>query len=133
MKMIIDANVVAYRINVSPSAPQVSESILENDLLAPAFLKIEFHQILWKHRRLTAFTRERIDRLCSLFEEFPIEYVADAGLIAPALDLALAHEMTLYDALYAALAKREAAPLVTADKTLAQKAETAGVDVVLIR
>jgi predicted nucleic acid-binding protein len=49
-----------------------------------------------------------------------------ADLADDALDLALAHGLSAYDACYVALARREAVPLVTADERLVRILKTGG-------
>lgn len=53
--------------------------------------------------------------------DLPISITPTADLAAEALDLALAHDITVYDATYLALAIRETATLVTADEKLAHR------------
>ena len=60
------------------------------------------------------------------------ELNTDPELAVDALDFALTHGITAYDAGYAALAIRRGAKLVTADSGLAQAAQAAGVATTLI-
>jgi predicted nucleic acid-binding protein len=70
--------------------------------------------------------------------KFPETVVVDASVASPdlaslALDLALAHGLSVYDATYAALAERLGAPLVTADGKLARGLEQAGRQAILLK
>ena len=53
--------------------------------------------------------------------------VSTADLIEPALELALAYDLTVYDASYAALAQQLQLPLITADMRLQHKLQDSGV------
>ena len=132
MKLVLDANIVAYRLNDPERAPAIDAAIMGGELLAPEFLKVELHQVIWKHRALPTFTRDWMNALLDDFIQFPIRYVPDAELLAPAFNLACEWDITIYDALYAALAKREASPLLTADRKLAGKAKSAGIAVTIV-
>lgn len=50
--------------------------------------------------------------------------ISTAELVDEALEIALAHEVTAYDACYVALAQRLALPLITADEALVRKMAT---------
>jgi len=56
----------------------------------------------------------RMERLCDL----KVVVSEDRDLVPPAMDLANAEGLSVYDALYVALSDRTGAPLVTADRRL---------------
>ena len=57
----------------------------------------------------------------------PVVLVPDGELTAAARSLAFALNVTVYDALYAALAQRLGCPLATADATMARAIDVAGI------
>ena len=83
------------------------------------------------HRRL--MTPEEARKAFAVLRALPLQTVASPDLAPLALDLALAHGVSVYDATYAALAERPAAPLVTADARLVKKLENAGTKAILLK
>ena len=61
-----------------------------------------------------------------------LKLVNESDILPAAFDLALARGVTVYDALYVALAKREDLPLVTSDEVQAEAAREEGVKVILV-
>src|SRR5512140_644778 len=76
------------------------------------------------HRHL--MSAEQAREAFRILRALPLQTVASPDLAPLALDLALTHGLSVYDATYAALAERLGAPLVTADGKLARKLEDAG-------
>jgi predicted nucleic acid-binding protein len=62
-----------------------------------------------------------------ILRALPLRPVASGELAAAALDLALDHGLSVYDAVYAVLARTLAAPLVTADGRLLAALRKAGI------
>ena len=82
------------------------------------------------HRRLT--TAEEARKAFTILRSFPLQVVSSSELAPIALDLALAHELSMYDGMYAALAERLGAPLVTADSKLVRKLRGSGVKAIVL-
>ena len=105
-KLVLDASAVVRIIEASPEAALMVQALDAADLvLAPELMLTELANTLWKLRRA--------DRLNDLDPQ---------ELLAEALALACHLNHPVYDCLYLALARREAAVLVTADKRLQQLA-----------
>jgi len=84
-------------------------------LIAPAHLLLEVMNALWSHRA----TARQIKRATELLRTLRIDFVEpDVALLARAADLAVEHRITVYDAVFAALAERHGCELVTADAAL---------------
>jgi predicted nucleic acid-binding protein len=87
----------------------------------PDLFYIECSNVLWKYVRRGMMpieqASEAVDRLCRL----ALRPVATASLVSAALEIANAHDVTAYDAVYAALAQQANVPLVTADEALVRK------------
>lgn len=77
------------------------------------------------HRRLMVADRAR--EALTILMRLPLQSVSSPELHLLALDLALTHGLSVYDATYSALAQRLGAPLVTADRKLARKLAEGGV------
>ena len=85
---------------------------------APEFLDPEVANILWKKVRKGDITRAQADAALAHLAAAPIPRTPDAGLVAPAFDLAVQTGRTVYDCLYLALAVRLNGRMVTADDRL---------------
>ena len=59
--------------------------------------------------------------------------VSTADLLVPALELALAQDITAYDAGYAALASQLHLPLITADLTLDRKLQGTQINILVLQ
>jgi predicted nucleic acid-binding protein len=101
-------------------------------LYVPDLFYAECANILWKYVRRfnypAANAHQAIADLCALM----LAPVRTASLIGPALELALAYDITVYDACYAALARELDLPLVTADAALARKLAGSGAQVTML-
>jgi len=85
-------------------------------LHAPTHLLLEVMNALWSHRATAA----QITRAVRLLRQLHIVFVEPApGLLGRAAELAVAHRVTAYDALFAALAEDLGCELVTDDRKLA--------------
>lgn len=89
---------------------------------APAFIYLECANVLWKRvRRDLLSSQQAITHLADLLmvalQVWPIETLCE-----DALRLALAHDLTAYDAAYLALAELLAIPLVSADERFIHRA-----------
>ncbi len=90
-------------------------------MLAPSLLLAEVANVLWqKVERHLLSPDDPVIRQPPT-EWFPFEFVEITGLIEEALKMAMAHHVSVYDAVYVALAVRERAPLYTADAALRQR------------
>ncbi len=98
----------------------------------PDLFYTECANILWKYVRRFSYppanAHQDIADLCALM----LTPVRTADLIGPALELALACDITVYDACYAALARELGLPLVTADAVLARKLAASGAQVTML-
>jgi predicted nucleic acid-binding protein len=120
-RVVVDASVV-LRLVLDGSSE--AEEILRGDeLAAPAVLVSETANGLANAVRFAELELE--DVLTHLDDALglPIELVPDAELAAEALAEAVRRGLTAYDAAYVALAERLQAPLVTADRGLAERYE----------
>jgi predicted nucleic acid-binding protein len=69
----------------------------------------------------------------AVLRALPLQTVSSSELAPIALDLALAHGLSVYDGTYAALAERLDMPLVTADGRLVKKLADAGRKAILLK
>jgi predicted nucleic acid-binding protein len=123
-KLIVDAS-VAVRWFVPALAWQSATALLSTDdtFSAPELILAEAANAFWKSSRagcmMPAEMQRAVTQLPSFFEELaPLRVLADE-----AVELSLGLNHPVYDCFYLALARRERAPLVTADKRLAAAAQ----------
>ena len=123
--LILDASVAAAWVLDDEHEPRADAALARlEDLggLVPPLWHLEVRNVL-----LTAERRGRIaadlvnDRLADL-AELPIQTAAEPDL-DQVLALARAHRLSVYDAVYLALARRHDAPLATLDTALASAAK----------
>ena len=82
---------------------------------------MECANILWKYVRRAGHPADRVAGHIALLLRLPLIRVTTAALVADAARIALAHEITAYDACYVALAERSGAALLTADERLVRR------------
>ncbi|MCY3802618.1 MAG: type II toxin-antitoxin system VapC family toxin [Chloroflexi bacterium] len=129
--LVVDASIVVawlFDDEDEPRADRVLEQLAEDGALVPQLWHLETRNALLtaeRRRRLSPEeVRERLDALKGL----PIATDGEPDLQS-AFDLARAHGLSLYDALYLELAKRKRAELATLDGSLGRAAIAEGMSV----
>ena len=123
--IVIDASVALswlFEDELDDFATQSAERVMRETALVPAIFPAEVANALLfaarKARVAESDVRGALDRIA----ELPIR-VASTGLaLAEEMDLAQRHGLTIYDAMYLALAKRHRAALYTRDNALLRAA-----------
>lgn len=87
-------------------------------LLAPELLLAEVGQVLRKKERTGFLSSEECDAILDAVLALPLETVCHRPLLEDALALARETELTVYDALFLALARGRGADLISADARL---------------
>jgi predicted nucleic acid-binding protein len=87
-------------------------------LFAPDLIYAEAGNTLWKKRRLRELTQCEVGKITDLIVSFPLEVESSRALFALAIDIAIACEVTVYDALYLSMAKVYETQMMTADRKL---------------
>jgi predicted nucleic acid-binding protein len=87
-------------------------------LLAPDLLYAEVGNIIWKKHRFQNLTAEDAEEVLAAFRLVPFMVTSCEALLEEAYRLAVAHERTVYDAMYLALSLRENCRWVTADERI---------------
>jgi predicted nucleic acid-binding protein len=84
-------------------------------ITAPTHLLLEVMNALWSHQA----TAGQVKRAAVLLRDLRVEFVEpDTMMLARAGELAVDHRITIYDAVFAALADHLDCELVTADRKL---------------
>ena len=99
-------------------------------LLAPDYILVESANVLWKHVRRNNLRIEDAESGLTLLQQAEIELIPQAQLLDDALRFAVDVNVAVYDALFAVLAMREMAPLITADVPLIQRLASANVQTI---
>jgi predicted nucleic acid-binding protein len=124
---VVDASVVLkwfLREPDSAAADLLLEKSLndEVELLAPDLILVETASALWK--RVMVRKEMFADEATLIHRDLvtlPISLIASEALADAALQIALRHKHSVYDAIYCALAIERHCDFVTADRTLANK------------
>lgn len=88
------------------------------NLIAPEYVLVESANVLWKHLQRHNVRREEAEASFRALRDLGIHLVPNVVLLDDALILAADNSITVYDALFCALAVRENVPLITADSAL---------------
>ena len=123
MNLVVDASVVIKWLVKEPDTDK-AEALLEScrlgkyDPLAPDLLAAEVGNVLWKRVRQGTMQASQAELLFADFNRICPVLKPLLKLTANAFKLALAHQHSVYDCLYVALALEAQCELVTADEKL---------------
>lgn len=121
---VLDASAAVRLILADPAAAELAESIREAALvLAPELMLSEVANTLWKLQRAEQLADLDPQELLADARELVDRVEPDRHLHAEALALACHVDHPVYDCLYLALARREAACLISTDRRLLRLAE----------
>ena len=127
--LVVDCSVAAKWVLPEPGR-EVAIRLLERyaagevHLIAPDLLLSEFASLVAKRHRRKQMTGEQALRAYALMVESAPELVAVRPRIPLALELAVRHQISLWDAVYVALAVEFGTQLVTADRRLLRGGRT---------
>lgn len=85
-------------------------------LFAPDLIWAELGDITWKRRRRGELESDEAAQLLADLIRLPLQILPSQALVAPALELAVATDRTVYDCLYLAAAIGRKCRLVTANE-----------------
>lgn len=127
--LVVDASVVMawlFDDEDDPRADAALDRLVEEGALVPQLWHMETrNSLLTAERSKRLSVRGATERLDAL-KGLPIRTDVDPDFQS-AFDLARAHELSIYDALYLELARRESAELATLDGALSRAAAAEGV------
>ena len=129
--LVVDASVVIawlFDDEEEPRADSVLELLEEDGALVPHLWHLETRNTLLILERRGRLSRRGVKERMDALRGLPIRTDEEPDLQS-AFDLARAHELSFYDALYLELAKRESAGLATLDRALGRAAVAEGVPV----
>ena len=136
---VVDAS-VAIKLFVIEESSEQADTLFEQlasdppvRFYVPDLLFIECANILWKYVRYYGYPAENARQNVADLQALALRSVSTADLLAPALELALAQDITAYDACYAALANQLHLPLITADLTLERKLQGTSINIRILQ
>ena len=109
----------------------ILERVVAHGAVVPALFEAEVANVLVQAERRKRIAPALVDRMLGILGGLPIEIEPPLRTPTRALDLARAHGLTVYDALYLETAIRRALPLATLDADLRKAAHATGVPVLL--
>ena len=123
---VLDASVAAKWAVPSAKEPLTLESLQllkrytagEINFIVPDVFWAEVGNVLWKGVRQRRWPQAVAERAARDMKNRNFFTVSSLELLGEALEIALAHDRSIYDCLYVALAEREGCELVTADDRL---------------
>lgn len=105
---------------------------LDARLFVPALFDIECANVLWKLARRGERSAEDLQEDLRSLQGLALDRLDTLPLLSDALRLALEHDISVYDATYAAAARACGVPLLTADERLAKRLSGSDVEVVTL-
>jgi predicted nucleic acid-binding protein len=130
--IVVDVSIAAAWLFVDEATP-VTDAILEQVVVGgavvPALVPVEAANVLVQAERRKRIAPALVDRMLDILAGLPIEVEPPPRMPQRAVDLARAHRLTVYDALYLEAAIRRGLPLATLDRDLRTAAHAAGVSV----
>ncbi len=127
-EIVVDTSVVAEWIlnpRLNSKLTKLRHSAFEQGVVAPALLKYEITNVLVKRARDLGVTEVTFE--VDKFSGLPIEFDFVSASHNEISRIALAFDLTAYDAAYLELANRREASLATLDRRLAKAATKLGI------
>ena len=127
--LVVDASVVVawlFDDEDEPRADRALEGLEGEGAVVPQLWHLETRNSLLTAERRGRLSSEEVKERLDALKGLPIVTDEQPDLQS-AFDLARSHELSLYDALYLELAKREGATLATLDRALGRAATAEGV------
>lgn len=128
---VLDATVVIQHLIREANTP-AADALFDRlgastQLHVPAFCFVECANVLWKRVRFHGLPAATAATLLSNLLALPLAISPSTTLLPAALALGIHHTLSVYDALYIALAQERGCPLVTEDRRQADVARALGV------
>lgn len=110
---------------------QLRESLIETRAFVPSLWPVEVGNVLLAATRRGRIHADEWPQIRAYLSALPIEIdpVSVSRTWGTSLELAHAHQLSVYDAMYLELAVRLRVPLVTLDRALRNAGRAAGIDV----
>jgi predicted nucleic acid-binding protein len=128
VNLVIDASVVIkfYVPEIlSDHAGEVLSRVANGEVLlyAPDLVYPETGNVLWKKQRRRELTTEEVDEIVNAINALPMIIEPSKPILPLALSIAVQSGITVYDAMYVAIARIYETKMITADKKLTDALE----------
>ncbi len=127
MPLVVDGSVALKWVLPESDSDRARLLIRRGDLAAPDQLRLEVANALWKLVRRGTISPKLARRAWNLFAGIPVTFQQAGVLADAALDVAIKHNIPVYDGTYVALASMLDCPLVTGDRRLLEAARAGGI------
>lgn len=132
--LVIDASATAPIVlddEANDIIAEVAEAIALGSCIAPGNWPWEMSNIIWKTLRAKRIKKFEVDLIRKSLETFGVEidHESMTAALDSTLDVAIAHNLTAYDAAYLELAIRRKASLASLDAALRRAAVAEGIKV----
>ena len=125
--LVLDASVALKWVIPAANETLIAESVQllkrytdgEVDFIVPDIFWAEIANVLWKGARQHQWPQATAEAAASAIRDRALTTVSSRSLLADALKIAFAHDRSVYDCLYVALAIQSKTQMVTADERLA--------------
>jgi predicted nucleic acid-binding protein len=120
-EVVVDASVMLRGLSPTHTTPDTVISIAEGSVVghAPDLIVVEVANALATGARAGVQSVAEAGAAFELFASYPIELHRSGTFALEAIERAVADSLSVYDALYAAVARALDVPLVTADRRVA--------------
>jgi predicted nucleic acid-binding protein len=128
--VVLDASVAAawwFADEATPATDALLDRVVASGAVVPALFFAEASNVLLRAERRKRIAPRLADRLLRILSGLPLEVDQGPRLPERALDLARAHRLSVYDAIYLEVALRRGLALATLDADLRRAAAAAGV------
>ncbi len=120
---VIDTSALVKYVLPEEDSPVVERLVVLHhagmtNLMAPEYVLVESANVLWKHLQRRSLQPEDAVSSLRTLQDLGIRLIPDTDLLEDALMLAADNDITVYDALFCALAARENVQLITSDNAL---------------
>jgi predicted nucleic acid-binding protein len=123
MNLVLDANVLikAYVPEIlSEKTNDLFKKAADKELalIVPDLIFPEIGNVLWKKNRLKELSASEVKEICQAIILLPLKIEPSKALVQLAIDISMVYDISVYDAIYIALAMVYETRLVTADKKI---------------
>lgn len=134
MAFVFDCSVTMawlFPDEATEATERLRESLIETRAFVPSLWPVEVGNVLLTATRRGRIRADEWPQIRAHLQALPIEIdpVSTSRTWGTSLELANAHRLSLYDAIYLELAVRLRMPLVTLDRALRSAGQTVGIDV----
>ena len=135
LRCLVDTSVCIKQFIADPLTPKVNRLFdhfvnPQTEIFVPDLFYIECANTFWKYVRASMYTAAEVQADLVTLKAFPLRVVSTADLMADAVNIALAHGISAYDASYVALSQQVSATLLTLDQKLVKALAATSYDVV---